>query len=168
MSRAPLQWWVRAGSRAYGPYASERLPAFLREGRLTPETSVANDPSGPWWPAGRNPSLEELFAAPRSDPARPETQRAAQPVAGEGPQRPAAEDQAPRPAAEPQPSESAARPAGGAHALLVFAELLEGRDVRFATVLERLGPVARARPGVWLLRASGDAAAVRNALSQAL
>ena len=154
MSRPPLQWWVRAGNRAYGPYPSERLPGFVREGRLTPETSVANDASGPWWPAGRNPSLEEVFAGALSQPPPP-----AQPPHPPG----SSPAPAPGPTAQPVPS-----PAPAAHALLIFAELVDEREASVSAILQRLGAVARARPGVWLLRADADAAAIRNALSHAL
>ncbi len=170
MSRPPIQWWVRADNRAYGPYLSERLPGFVREGRLTPETSVANDASGPWWPAGRNPSLEELFAAP-APTAATEATLLREPQRPIQPQPVAQQPAPPQPAApilEPAVKPELRAQAADLRAYLVFAELLEGRDVRFAVVLERLGLVARARPGVWLLRAGGDAAAVRNALSQAL
>ena len=59
--RPPAQWWVRADGRAYGPFASERLPGFVREGRLTADTLVSRDAAGPWLAAGRDPSLDELL-----------------------------------------------------------------------------------------------------------
>ena len=151
--RPAAGWWIRAGGRAYGPFPSERLPGFVREGRLTPETSVARDEAGPWLPAGRDPSLDELFAA-RPPAARP---AASAPAASPAPSPAPA---APRAAASPAPS--------GTHAFVVFAEVLDGREEAFARALAQAGQAARARPGVWLLRASADVAGLRNALSQAL
>lgn len=157
-------WWIRAAGRAYGPFPSERLPGFVREGRLTPETSVARDEAGPWLPAGHNPSLDELFAPPGRPAARPAPRQATAPpapLAATAPVSPPAAPRAPAPAA-PRPAASAPR------AFLVFAELLGGREATFAQTLAQAGASARARPGMWLLRASADAAHLRNTLSQAL
>lgn len=146
-------WWVRAGGRAYGPFPSERLPGFVREGRLTPETSVARDEAGPWLSAGRDPSLDELFTL-RAPPAPRQAAPAPAPAA------PTAAPAEPRPAPSPAPSAT--------HAFVVFAEVLEGREAAFARALAQAGQAARARPGLWLLRAAADAPGLRNALSQAL
>ncbi len=150
-ARARSDWWIRAGERVYGPFASERLPPFVREGRLTPETAVSRDEAGPWLAAGVHPSLGALFepAAPRERAAPP----AAAPVGATSER----EVRTPTPAPE--------RPEA---ALLVFAELADAREPAFHAALGRLGRVARARPGVWLLRGRVEAAGLRNALSQAL
>ena len=154
-------WWIRAANRAYGPFPSERLPGFVREGRLTPETSVARDEAGPWLPAGHNPSLDELFASPGRPAARPAPPQATAPPAPLAAAAPVAAPRAPA-SAESRPVASAPR------AFVVFAELLDGREDAFARALAQAGPVARARPGLWLLRAGADAAHLRNTLSQAL
>ena len=146
---ARSDWWIRAGERVYGPFASERLPPFVREGRLTPETAVSRDEAGPWLAAGVHPSLGALFepAAPRERPAPPASAPAVTP---------------------PEREVRALSPERPETTLLVFAELADAREGAFHAALGRLGRVARARPGVWLLRARLDAAGLRNTLSQAL
>ena len=41
------RWWIEAQGRAWGPYSAARLPAFLEEGRLGPDSRVGRDMEGP-------------------------------------------------------------------------------------------------------------------------
>jgi hypothetical protein len=74
------------------------------------------------------------------------------------------------PAAQPQPQLQAREAPSSAEArpLLICATLSSLTPERFEAALAIFGDIARIRPGVWLLRATLNASALRNALSRRL
>ena len=80
----------------------------------------------------------------------------------------AAQDQ-PRPIAfSRKPLRRAATAEAPLRALLVWADLTSLDAAAFEAALAGQGMFVGVRPGVWLVRAAGDAATLRNALSRTL
>ena len=137
--RAEPVWYVQAADRVWGPYAQRRLQGFVGEGRLTAQSLVALQPSGPFGPASRRRELQALFTA---EPAAPVEEAAA--------------------VAPPARASDTVRP------LLVWAALASLAPTRFESLLAAYGPFLAIRPGLWLVRAGVGPAALRNALSRRL
>ncbi len=109
MSAAAAAWWVLTDARVFGPFPAERLPTFVREGRLTASTPVARAATGPFAPAGEDDALSALFRpAPAPEPAPAPTPAPAPPVLQAPPQRSRAAFQPPG-VAELAPAAPAAR-----------------------------------------------------------
>ena len=72
------------------------------------------------------------------------------------------------PARPPEVLTRAAAPLAEAHPLLICATLSSLTAERFEAALAIYGDAAPIRPGVWLLRATMNASALRNALSRRL
>lgn len=137
--RAEPVWYVQAADKVWGPYAHKRLKGFVGEGRLTAQSLVASQSSGPFGPAGRRRELQALFPPePALGPLGAETSR---PQAGA---------------------------AGAVHPLLVWAALASLAPTRFEALLAAYGPFLAIRPGLWLVRAGIGASPLRNALSRRL
>jgi len=139
----------------------------VAEGRVTPESLVSADVDGPFHPAGRWRGLAPLFHAPKLYHHQPapivEAAPASQPT-------PVAQ---PKPATKPTPSPRLDTPSPSPSAaptrpLLVWADLAALSAAQFEALIARYGAVVAIRPGVWLVQARCDAAALRNALSRRL
>jgi hypothetical protein len=57
-------WFVRGGGKVYGPLDSARLKQLAAEGKINEGTDVAQNQSGPWYPAGKVRGLFDANAAP--------------------------------------------------------------------------------------------------------
>ena len=55
-------WTINVGGRLYGPFTSERMRAFVSEGRLAPHSLVARENSNDWHEARDEPVFADLFA----------------------------------------------------------------------------------------------------------
>jgi hypothetical protein len=138
-------WYVYAQERAWGPYSEARVEAFVDEGRVAPSTLIAEDPEGPFTPAGEAEALGHLFRpqSPTSGGAR---------------------------TLAPEPSDRYGDPIhqqpGAPRPLLVFANLGAMDMATFEAALGIHGPFERIGRGLWLVRARLGAAGLRNALSR--
>lgn len=56
-------WFVRGGGKVYGPLDSARLKQLAAEGKINEATEVAQNQSGPWYPAGKVRGLFDSSAA---------------------------------------------------------------------------------------------------------
>jgi hypothetical protein len=165
--RAAPAWFVQAAGRVWGPYSPARIARFVAEGRVTPHSLLSVEIEGPFHPAGRWRSLAPLFQAPKLYHHQPAPIMEADAVSQPAPTAQPKPGPNPAPAPKldsPQPSPSAAptRP------LLVWADLASLGPDHFEALISRYGAVVPIRPGVWLLQARCDAAALRNALSRRL
>ncbi len=142
--RAEPVWYVQAADRVWGPYPHARLEGFVGEGRLTGQSLVASQASGPFGPAERRRELQALF--PPQGAAAPDSH--ASPAAA--------------PATGPAAHANLVRP------LLVWATLQSLTPARFESVLAAYGPFQAIRRELWLIRAALGPAPLRNALSRRL
>ncbi len=63
------KWWVQVRGKAFGPYPIEQMARFMAEGRVRPNTLVADKPDGAWLEARRVLALRGLRApSATSDP----------------------------------------------------------------------------------------------------
>jgi hypothetical protein len=144
-----------------------RIARFVAEGRVTPHSLLSVEIDGPFHPASRWRGLAPLFHAPKFYHHQPAPIAEAEPAS-----RPTPTVQ-PKPATNPTPSprldtpQPAPSPAP-TRPLLVWADLVSLSVDRFETLIARYGVVVAIRPGVWLVQARCDAAALRNALSRRL
>jgi hypothetical protein len=137
------------------------MAAFVAEGRVDAATPISPWSAGPFAPAAQMLDLQALQRqAPRPSAPRPQAASAAQ--ARPAPTRPAEVRPVPAQAVRPVPAAGPTRP------LLVWATLAPAAAGRFQAALASFGPCAVLRPGLWLVRAGVDAAALRNALSRGL
>ena len=60
LSPSATQWWVQVRGRAFGPYSIEQMARFMSEGRVRPDTMVADNPENGWIEARRVMSLRGL------------------------------------------------------------------------------------------------------------
>jgi len=162
-------WFVQAAGRIWGPYSPVRIARFVAEGRVTPQSLLSVEIDGPFHPAGRWRGLAPLFQVqvPKLYHHQPAPIAEAEPAS-----RPTPTVQ-PKPATNPTPSprldtpQPAPSPAP-TRPLLVWADLASLSVDRFETLIARYGVLVPIRPGVWLVQARCDAAALRNALSRRL
>lgn len=146
-------WWVQAGGKVWGPYALARVEAFVAEGRVAAETLMAQAEAGPFGPAARQAGLSRLFGEPEPAPERA-SERAPEPAPVEAPHR--------HPAARAAANTAPARP------LLVWAALTGQKTERFEQLLAAYGDFVRVGPGLWLVRAPFEPAALRNVMTRRL
>ena len=84
-------WTINVSGRVYGPFTSERMRAFVGEGRLAPHSLVAREGTADWHEARDEPEFSDTFA-----------QRTAQTIAEPADTNPAAVTPAPQQAPAPQ------------------------------------------------------------------
>jgi hypothetical protein len=84
-------WFVRGNGKVYGPLDSARLKQIAAEGKINEATEVAQNQTGPWYPAGKVRGLFESVSSTSTH--APETQAY-----------PAPQTYAPPPYTAPQPS----------------------------------------------------------------
>jgi hypothetical protein len=135
-------WFVQAAGRVWGPYSGARIQAFVGEGRVTPETPLGRSAEGPFAPAGQVRGLRELFSALSGKQTSP--------------------------SAGSEPKSAGEAGSGALRALVVWADLKSLSAESFEALLKACGSVALIRPGLWLLKARQNPAAVRNSLSRRL
>src|SRR5690349_11993700 len=68
-------WTINVGGKVYGPYTSERMRAFVGEGRLTPNSLLAREGTSDWHEAREEPEFADLFAPRAPAPALTDTQQ---------------------------------------------------------------------------------------------
>lgn len=168
-------WTINVSGRVYGPFTSERMRAFVGEGRLAPHSLVAREGTADWHEARDEPEFSDTFAqrsAP-TDAAPAETKQvAAQPA-------PAQQSvPAPQPAAapathSPQTHAPVANRAPSAEPVIAhFAVILDQRAQAAASNLEEainsLGQSYRLTTNVWIIATEQTVSAVRNRLVQEL
>jgi hypothetical protein len=59
-------WWVQTAGKAYGPYSAKQMAAYVAEGRVRPNSMVANAAEGPWSEARTHDALMHNHAATRT------------------------------------------------------------------------------------------------------
>jgi hypothetical protein len=167
-------WTINVSGRVYGPFTSERMRAFVGEGRLAPHSLVAREGTTDWHEARDEPEFSDTFA-----------QRTAQTVAEPADTNPAAVTPAPQqaPAQQatpaPQPTIAPQAPAHAANrapsaepAIAHFAVILDQRAQAAASNLEEainsLGQSYRLTTNVWIIATEQTVSAVRNRLVQEL
>src|ERR1700749_2918197 len=67
------KWIISVAGQNYGPYTLVQMQRFAGEGRLAPQSLVANDEQNQFYAAGDDPILSSFFqpATPAQQPARP-------------------------------------------------------------------------------------------------
>lgn len=66
------KWWVQIRGKSYGPYTLEQMAKFMSEGRVRPNTMVADNPHSGWTEARRIMSLRGLRTPSASNDSAPE------------------------------------------------------------------------------------------------
>jgi hypothetical protein len=167
-------WTINVSGRVYGPFTSERMRAFVGEGRLAPHSLVAREGTTDWHEARDEPEFSDTFA-----------QRTAQTVAEPADTNPAAVAPAPQQAADQQtapapqptiapqaPAHAATRAPSAEPAIAHFAVILDQRAQAAASNLEEainsLGQSYRLTTNVWIIATEQTVSAVRNRLVQEL
>jgi hypothetical protein len=54
-------WTLNIGGKIYGPYSSDRMRAFIGEGRITERSLLAREGTGDWHEAREEPEFADLF-----------------------------------------------------------------------------------------------------------
>ncbi len=167
-------WTINVSGRVYGPFTSERMRAFVGEGRLAPHSLVAREGTTDWHEARDEPEFSDTFA-----------QRTAQTVAEPADTNPAAvapapqqapaqqATPAPQPTIAPQAPAHVANRAPSAEPVIAhFAVILDQKAQAAASNLEEainsLGLSYRLTTNVWIISTEQSVSAVRNRLVQEL
>lgn len=172
-------WSINVSGRVYGPYTSERMRAFVGEGRLAPQSLVAREGSADWHEARDDPEFSDAFALRGGQTvAAPETKPAAAAAAAAPAPQAAPLPQPPQPIAAPAPHspQTHAPHENGAlaaeHVLAHFAVILDQKAQAAANNLEKainsLGHSYRLTSNVWIISTEQSVSAVRNRLVQEL
>lgn len=178
-------WTINVSGRVYGPFTSERMRAFVGEGRLAPHSLVAREGSTDWHEARDEPEFSDTFSN-RGGQTVAETK----PVAAAPAPQPAPQPQpapALQPAPSPQPLRVVAAPAPHSpqahaphangtpvaeHTHAHFAVILDQKAVAAHNNLEdainSLGQAYRLTTNVWIISTDQTVSAVRNRLVQEL
>lgn len=135
-------WTVNVNGHGYGPYDSERMRAFIREGRLGPHSLVARD-GGALCEAQADTGLAAFFAEAG----------AAAPAAG-AVQEPAS--------AAPETSH------GGRAQFFIVADLRSRSPGNLEQAIMSLGTAYKLLPNIWIVSTGHTVGAVRNHLVQEL
>ena len=139
-------WSINIAGRIYGPYTSERMRAFVTEGRLVPQSLVAREGTVDWHEAHDEPEFAELFPPkPEADPAKPSNTLSEVPMAA------APATQAPD------------HKDGKAHFAIVV-DLKSRSSGNLEQAILSLGPTYKLLPNVWVLSTEQTVNAVRNRL----
>ena len=165
-------WTINVSGRVYGPFSSERMRAFVGEGRLAPHSLVAREGSSDWHEARDEPEFSDVFAHrnPATSAPVPEVKVAAQ---AEAPAQPA-QTQAPAPAPQaPHPHLRAVSTAPAGEPLFAhFAVIVDQKAMSAASNIESainsLGQSYRLTNNVWIISTEQSVSAVRNRLVQEL
>ena len=166
-------WTINVSGRVYGPFSSERMRAFVGEGRLAPHSLVAREGSSDWHEARDEPEFSDVFAHRNPAPAAPapEVKVAAPAPQAEAPAQPA-QTQAPAPHT-PHPHLRPVNTAPtGEPVFAHFAVIVDQKAVSAATNIESainsLGQFYRLTNNVWIVSTEQSVSAVRNRLVQEL
>jgi len=135
-------WSMNVGGRVYGPYTSERMRAFVSEGRLASHSLVTREGAGDWHEARDEPEFADLF----------EQNGAPTPVAA-------------APGAAP-PLGDSGEAARAQFAIIV--DLKSRSSGNLEKAIQALGPSYRIMPNVWIVSTDQTVSAVRNRLVQEL
>ena len=143
-------WTINVGGKIYGPYTSERMRAFVGEGRLTPNSLLAREGTSDWHEAREEPEFAELFAPhPAPQPSLTDTQTSLTAVKTFG---------APAPDAGER-----------GHAQFAIVVDLKSRSPgNLEQAINSLGTAYRLLPNVWIVSTDQTVNAVRNRLVQEL
>jgi hypothetical protein len=152
-------WSITVNGQTYGPYTTERMRAFVSEGRLSPHSLVAREGTADWHEAHEEPEFTGWFA-PAAPVAKPAL-TASFPTAAQTDSVPSPIRPSPAPRSEP------AAETGPFHFVVVIERKSGGTgDVERA--IASLGPYYRLQSDIWLLSAEQTVNAVRNRLVQEL
>ena len=167
-------WCIKVSEKVYGPYSSQQLRKFAREGRLAGWSLVAPAGSRDWREARnektfsqffggdagpaeksfgrRDEALEEEEEAPKNaKPAESLIQRSKNPNAARRPQ----------PLASKKPQTDRAGPAN----FIVVFDVVSGAASRVEAAMLSLGPAYRVADNVWAVHCALTAIGVRNAIA---
>jgi hypothetical protein len=170
-------WFVQAAGQVWGPYGRARLEGFLAEGRLTAQSLLARESTGPFLTAGAVPEFARLFdKAPPLSPEnyihqsppnyRPDAEPPRSRSAGSQGEPPPLKPRPPEPRQLANPVTSVAK--GTNRPLVIWADCVSIPQEAFQNLLQLYGEIAPIRPGVWLVQARLDPPSLRNALSRHL
>jgi hypothetical protein len=143
-------WMVTVAGQAYGPYPFEQMQSFISEGRIVPQSLVAEpgDPAPHW--AADDPVLAPLF-----EPAAPEAKATAE-----------------RPAPAEEPARAFGRQSDedddSLRHIVVVADMKSRSIAGLEEEILMLGQAYAVLPQTWLLTTTYPVNAVRNALVQRL
>lgn len=185
-------WFVKIGTEVYGPYTLERLRGFVREGRVRGHTLAAPRQDARFAPARDTPELAALIGAEAASAAlargmaeereeNPTEAAQSRLIASAAHQHlPAGRretefvgtawpDAHPRERAPERDADDREAPSAGLRlaSFYVACDIDLDGELDFEAALGRFGRFARAKRGLWLLKASTDAETLRNALSRA-
>jgi hypothetical protein len=179
-------WTINVSGRLYGPFTSDRMRSFAREGRLAAHSLVTREGTLDWHEARDEPEFADLFYPPSKDNAVSGHETLPSPGASAAPESP---EPSPKPftpyggtamggamrtmaqrsggplSASPSPSEGAD---GTKSHFAIVADLKSGSASNLEEAIATLGPAYRLTPNVWIVSAEHSVNAVRNRLVQEL
>src|SRR5262245_10408379 len=156
-------WNINVSGRVYGPFSSERMRAFVGEGRLAQHSLVAREGSADWHEARDEPEFSDVFAKRSPAPAAPVPE-----VKTQTPAPPSDASAQPVPHA-PQPHLRQVNPVPAVEPVFAhFAVIVDQKAVSTASNLEAaitsLGQSYRLTSNVWIISTEQSVSAVRNRL----
>ncbi|PHR59263.1 MAG: hypothetical protein COA47_09885 [Robiginitomaculum sp.] len=138
-----MNWFIKVRDMVYGPYTLERMRKFSLEGRLAPNTMVADNRDQGFQPAGDISLLDEVF--------QPQTAKIAEQPSVSKPTSPDANNDQ----TSPQMRQFA-----------LMARISPDDQSRFEETLAGFGPPIQPIPGIWVLKAQTTSDQIRNVLSR--
>jgi hypothetical protein len=148
-------WTINAGGKLYGPFSLERMRGFASEGRLAPDSMIAQGNANDWHEARNEPEFADLFASQRT--ASPSSA----PAVTEQPQTPAAVARI-----SPRPGTTTDEAPRTQFAIIV--DLKTRGSANLERAIASLGPSYQLLPNTWIVSTDQTANAVRNRLMQEL
>lgn len=148
-------WYVLVDSQSYGPYASDIMASFVREGRIISTSLISRHPQQGFIPAATVPIFQNWSRVTMQALAQPQAKAQIQTHGHSRHQQPAT------PA--PQTTQSIKETL-----FIVMAEVDPKTGMNFLRALQNFGYVQRIGDSVWLLHASHNLSDVKAALSETL
>jgi hypothetical protein len=171
-------WTINVSGRLYGPFTSDRMRGFAREGRLAAHSLVTREGTTDWHEARDEPEFADLFPSgkesagtahdvPHMAATPTPNQPSPQALASHGSAAPGAfRPLAPRGGLSGTPSSDSAE---GARAhFAIVADLKSGSASNLEDAISALGPAYRLMHNVWIVSTEVSVNAVRNRLVQEL
>ena len=140
-------WTMNVSGSVYGPYSSERMREFAREGRLGGNSLIAREGTTDWHEAREEPEFVEFFSAKPAPAVVPE-----------------------KPATQAPKSSPGARHDhdSGPSQFAIVVDLKSRTPGNLEQAISSLGLAYRLLPNVWIVSTDQSVNAVRNRVVQEL
>lgn len=180
-------WYVQVAGQSYGPYRAAQMQAYVREGRVAPQSLISPSDTQSFAQAQNFPEYESWSSQDTTQVQASVQQNVLRPMSNVGggvlarqmqPNTDARQSLAPTPSAAQQPQfvpEIAYQqdPHTELHSVkktvfIVMAEIRSENGFKFLQALQQEGIAQRIGDSVWLLRSKTSVERLRNTLSQTL